>query len=99
VRSDEVWHLYEGGPLELIVAPPDLSAIEHRALAAAEHGGEPVSIVPADWWQSARPLGEYALCGCTVAPGFDFEDFVFLKDDRTAVAALSRLDDVYRAWL
>ena len=99
VRSDEVWHLYEGGPLELLVAPPDLSAIEHRRLAPAEEGAEPVAIVPADWWQSARPLGDYALCGCTVAPGFEFEDFAFLSDDRAALAALSRLDAAYRAWL
>ena len=27
-------------------------------------------------WQAAVPVGErYALCGCTVAPGFDFADF------------------------
>jgi predicted cupin superfamily sugar epimerase len=33
-------------------------------------------VVPAGVWQAARPLGErYALCGCTVAPGFDFADF------------------------
>jgi hypothetical protein len=99
VRSDEVWHLYEGGPLELLVAPPDLSAIEHRRLTAAEQGAEPVAIVPADWWQSARPLGDYALCGCTVAPGFEFEDFAFLSDDQAALAALLRLDMAYRAWL
>ncbi len=28
----------------------------------------------------ARPLGAYALVGCTVAPGFEFEDFTLLAD-------------------
>jgi hypothetical protein len=33
-------------------------------------------VVPAGRWQAAVPRGErYALCGCTVAPGFDFRDF------------------------
>jgi predicted cupin superfamily sugar epimerase len=32
--------------------------------------------VPAGIWQAAVPHGDrYALCGCTVAPGFDFADF------------------------
>ena len=30
------------------------------------------------------------MCGCTVAPGFDFEDFSFLRDAAAARDALSR---------
>jgi predicted cupin superfamily sugar epimerase len=26
-------------------------------------------------WQAAEPEGDAVLCGCTVAPGFEFEDF------------------------
>ena len=26
-------------------------------------------------WQSAHPLGAFALAGCTVAPGFEFSGF------------------------
>ena len=33
-------------------------------------------VVPAGVWQAAVPLGEYALCGCVVAPGFAYADFV-----------------------
>jgi hypothetical protein len=36
--------------------------------------------VPRGVWQAARPLGAYALVGCTVAPGFDFADFAFAND-------------------
>ena len=66
VESDEVWHFYEGDPLELTIrgsAPVVLDA-NHR-----------VHVVPAREWQTARPLGAYALVGCTVGPGFEFEDF------------------------
>lgn len=33
-------------------------------------------MVPAGCWFGAEPAGhDYALVGCTVAPGFDFTDF------------------------
>ena len=88
VRSDEVWHLYEGGPLELFVAAADGSAIERFRLAPAGVHERPTRTVPAGGWQAARPLGEYALAGCTVGPGFAYEDFRFLSDDLTALATL-----------
>jgi uncharacterized protein len=66
VRSDEVWHFYEGDALELSIrgeAPVILGYDRH------------VHVVPAGAWQSARPVGEYVLAGCTVGPGFEFDDF------------------------
>jgi predicted cupin superfamily sugar epimerase len=32
-------------------------------------------VVPAYAWQAAQSLGDWTLCGCTVAPGFDFSGF------------------------
>jgi uncharacterized protein len=90
VRSDEVWHFYEGDPLELLVAPPDFSRVERHRLHAPTAGATPVAIVPANWWQAARPFGAYALTGCTVAPGFEFEDFQLLRDNRDACALFVR---------
>jgi predicted cupin superfamily sugar epimerase len=77
VQADEVWHHYDGDPVELHT----LSREEgHRVvrlgrdLAASER---PQHVVPGGVYQAAAPVGSrYALCGCTVAPGFDFEDFV-----------------------
>lgn len=66
VRSDEVWHHYDGGALRLHL----LGAGTRRL-----HPGDPQAVVPAGVWQAAEPEGEAVLCGCTVAPGFDFEDF------------------------
>jgi len=79
VASDEVWHLYEGEPLELLLVSADLSATESCVLQAAGASAGPVRTVPAGWWQAARPLGAYALAGCTVAPGFEFDDFSFMR--------------------
>ncbi|MFO1401673.1 MAG: cupin domain-containing protein [Steroidobacteraceae bacterium] len=92
VRSDEAWHLYEGGPLELLLAPPELQRIERVRLGAVGQESGPVHTVPALWWQAARPLGEYALLGCTVGPGFEYEDFSLLEDDPMALRLLQRLD-------
>lgn len=90
VRSDEVWHWYEGEPLELLLASPDATAIRRHRLGPVATGIEPAVTVPADWWQAARPMGAYALCGCTVAPGFEFEDFTFLRDQPDTTSALRK---------
>ena len=91
VTCDEVWGWHEGAPLELLLAPEDCSHVEKRLLGTAGEGREPVTTVPAGWWQAARPLGDYALCGCTVAPGFSFEDFSFLRDASAARDTLLRV--------
>ena len=91
VSSDEVWHLCEGGPLELVVAPPDLGGIECIRLAAVGANERPVHTVPASWWQAARPIGHYALAGCTVGPGFEYEDFRLLANDPHALAKIQTL--------
>ena len=92
VRSDEVWHLLEGGPLRLWCLPPTLDRVEPIDLAPVGSGTRPRHTVPAGWWQAAEPLGDFAYVGATVGPGFDFADFGFLRDDATACAALERLD-------
>jgi predicted cupin superfamily sugar epimerase len=74
--SDEIWHLYAGGPLELHTIDGD-GRHALRLLARDLERGEPVGVVPGGCWQAAR-LAEgapWALSGCTVAPGFEFDDF------------------------
>ena len=89
VRSDEVWHLYEGGPLELLELDDAGGALRRHRLAAVGDGdGAPVRTIPAGAWQAARPLAGYALVGCTVGPGFDFADFRLLADDPARCAAV-----------
>jgi predicted cupin superfamily sugar epimerase len=92
VLSDEVWHLYEGGPLELLTTSPAVDRVQRVELGPAVTSNGPVHVVPAGWWQAARPLGPYVLVGCTVAPGFVFEDLAFLGDDPRALARIRKVD-------
>jgi uncharacterized protein len=73
--ASEVWHWHAGGPLRLRVAAPDASASDHVLGMDLAAGERPQLVVPANWWQSAEPLGAFTLVGCTVAPGFDFARF------------------------
>ncbi|HEX4822938.1 MAG TPA: cupin domain-containing protein [Candidatus Polarisedimenticolaceae bacterium] len=80
VRSDEIWHHYEGAPLELLLIPANEHRIERAHLGPLAEGQQPVHGVAAGSWQAARSLGAYTLVGCAVAPGFEFADFELLSD-------------------
>lgn len=89
VASDEVWHLYEGGPLELLeLSASGQSVLRHRLGPVGNGTDAPVCTIGAGIWQAARPLGQYAFVGCTVGPGFDFADFRLLAEDYTRAAAV-----------
>lgn len=92
VSSSETWHWHEGSELELWVAPPDLREVARVRLGRAAVDVRPCYTLPPGWWQAARPAGEYVLVSCSVGPGFEFEDFGFLRDDATLVERLGGLD-------
>ena len=87
VCSDEVWHLLEGGPLRLWTCVPADGRVQSVDLQA---GAERCHVVEAEVWQAAEPLGDFALCGATVGPGFDFADFAFGRDDAGLRTALKQ---------
>jgi len=91
VRSDEVWHLYEGGPLEVM----ELDA-ECRDLSTFDVA--PVHVVPAGRWQAARSLGSYTLVGCTVGPGFEFDDFELLAEHAGTAVLVRDIHPAARAF-
>ena len=74
--TDELWHLYAGGPLELHIIDSERRHTRHL-LTTDLDCGEPTALVPAGHWQAARleANARWAFGGCTVAPGFEFEDF------------------------
>ena len=83
VRSDEVWHFYDGAPLELHLQ--EGSEVRVVRLGRDIAGGEkPQAVVPAGVLQAARSTGDWTLVGCTVAPGFDFADFEMPSRDALA---------------
>jgi predicted cupin superfamily sugar epimerase len=75
VDAVEVWHHHAGAPLALSICEEG-GRIETMRLGPDILAGErPQGVVPANWWQTARSLGDWTLVGCTVAPGFVFECF------------------------
>ena len=90
VDSDEVWHFYEGEPLELWILSPNLEDLGRHLLGPLDVGTCRREIVPAGWWQAARSTGAFSLVGCTVGPGFDFMDFRLAAATPGLVAELCR---------
>jgi predicted cupin superfamily sugar epimerase len=80
IDATEIWHWYGGASLALSVKTPEGPRI-HRLGIDLSAGEAPQAIVPAGMWQSAEPLGEWALVGCTVAPGFEFSTFEMAPED------------------
>jgi uncharacterized protein len=79
--ATEVWHHYAGGPLVLRVAEDGGTPVEHRLGPDVAAGERPQAVVPPGAWQSAEPLGEWALVGCTVSPAFEFSGFELAAGD------------------
>lgn len=75
VDAAEVWHFYAGGPLALSIAEAANAPTEHILGLDLISGQRPQVMVPKSAWQSARPLGDFTLVGCTVAPAFEFASF------------------------
>lgn len=77
LKSDEIFHLYDGGPLEILRLFPDGAWDVARLGMDLAAGERPQVVIPAGtWFGTALAAGaSHCLVGCTVAPGFDFADF------------------------
>jgi len=81
LRSDEVWHFYVGSALVVHVIEEDGRYSEILLGSDPEAGEVLQAVVKAGCWFGSRVRDGrgFALVGCTVAPGFDFEDFEMAK--------------------
>jgi uncharacterized protein len=77
LRSDEVWHFYAGEPLLVHVIDPGGEYFRMLLGHEPEAGQALQAVVRAGCWFASHVAdwNSFALVGCTVAPGFDFEDF------------------------
>ena len=77
LKSDEMFHFYFGDPVTMLQLHPDgkseIITLGHNVLKEQKVQ----VIVPGGVWQGAfvQPGGKFALLGCSVAPGFEEEDF------------------------
>lgn len=77
IASDEIWHFYSGDALLVHEITHSGRLVTHRLGGDPEKGESFVAVVHGgSWFASVLDAGgEYALVGCTVAPGFDFAEF------------------------
>ena len=83
IPSDEVWHFYLGGPLQLVTIN-EKGKVEEITLGHNVHAGQkPQYVVPAGLWFGSYPAKgtQFSFVGCTVAPGFDFKDLEIAKKE------------------
>ncbi len=76
VLHDEIWNFYLGAPLRLI----DFFESDLNEITLGKENLNFKYTIRANHWQAAESTGEYSLVGCTVAPGFDFDDFTFIEN-------------------
>lgn len=75
IASDEIWHFYHGSPLTIFEITENGERKDHK-LGIGENLS-PQIVITAGSYFGARVIEEntYALVGCTVSPGFMFDDF------------------------
>jgi len=79
VEQEEVWNLYRGAGLKLWILNPETNDLSCEELSASANTF--CCVIPPGHWQAAEPLDGDVLVGCSVAPGFDFEDFELITHD------------------
>ena len=77
IKSDECWHFYSGGTLLVYIIEADGQMEIIRMGNDIENRELFQYVVPANCWFASIPAPEsdFSLVGCTVSPGFDFNDF------------------------
>jgi len=77
LKSDEVFHFYMGDAVELLQLYPDGTGKRVVIGSDLAAGQRPQLVVPRGVWQGSRLVagGKWALLGCSVSPGFEFEDY------------------------
>ncbi|MGA7838680.1 MAG: cupin domain-containing protein [Ignavibacteriaceae bacterium] len=77
LQSDEIWHFYDGCSVKIYIIDEN-EKVEKRILGTDLENGEVLqTVLPKNCWFGAElnDKSSFALIGCTVSPGFDFEDF------------------------
>ena len=75
LKSDEIFHFYSGSPAELLLLQTNGKGEIMMLGSDLEKGERPQIIVPAGCWQGMKTTGDYTLFGCTVSPGFEYQDY------------------------
>ena len=77
LRSDELWYFHAGGAADIHLIDPE-GELSLKTIGPDVEAGESLQVaIPRGCWFSAELKGstDFILVGCSVYPGFDFEDF------------------------
>lgn len=86
LKSDEIWHYHQGGSAIIHMISEEGNLVSQRIGVDLEAGDNLQVLIPHGTWFAAEVLShDYILVGCTVAPGFEFEDFELA--DRQALSS------------
>ena len=98
LKSEEIFHLYDGGSLDILLLYPNGDGTIQTLGRDLEKGEKPQVLIPKGAWFGAllNKEAQYALIGCTVAPGFEFEDFTLEvpKDLKSKYSDFSKMIEV-----
>ena len=77
IKQDEIWHFYDGSPIRLHIITEKGEHTTHSIGKDISNNELPQFIVPGGCWFAAevKEQDSYSLVGCSVSPGFSFEDF------------------------
>lgn len=77
IRSDEMWHFYDGDGLIIHELKTNGNYTKHQLGLNIEEGQQPQLVICTNSWFASEVIedGSWCLVGCTVSPGFDFQDF------------------------
>jgi uncharacterized protein len=77
LKSDEVFHFYAGDAVEMLQLREGKGGTMVVIGNDLLRGERPQVVVQRGVWQGSRLMsgGKWALLGCTVSPGFEFEDY------------------------
>ena len=81
LASDECWHYHLGDPLKVIEITPEGELIETLMGPDFTKGHKLQHTVPAGHWFASTSTGDFSFVGCTVSPGFEYEDFELGKEN------------------
>ena len=83
LRQDEIWHFYRGDPVMLVMISPDGELSRAMLGSRVEDGESPQVAVRGGVWFAAASNGPdgYSLVGCTVAPGFHYDDLELASEE------------------
>jgi len=97
IQQDEIWHFYEGSPVTVYTLASKRMTV-FRLGDQPDKGQLPMLVIPRGTIFAAELENKksYALMGCTVSPGFEFEDFELLERSELAQQFPEHLDIIRR---